>query len=727
MTDSSGEEYGPADVAVGTRCPDSKQIGDSLLAPFLRRGCNRVAPSWPSDTQLKNRFLVGVNPQGQLALARLDDKEKSDVSADDQSALLNQYILTDVPTVAQTNTSHWIPLNTLFGMNRLRDLKRACAGMALNLTDVNVENQEEQGRDAAATKSLIRDGVVLSNPHPLDNVLAFKGHDSNSARQTRFVPWECQPAYDKQQPAKTTTYPYFALPAFGLTPMANPTTYITRIQIIYAALVYLWITSDVLNRREAIRPANTPVPDVEMGTFIAYFPTFLKFHELFRLGTYCHPFDLINEFYNNDRLAHTDYEVQGENWKQKFKGLRGNANSHVAFLSPAMQEGSALAGPFLPIDWTLHELHHHVGLGSIWTIGLPDMPATVISKDASAHFGLYAYPEHWRPELRALSQPLPYAPVVASANTPSPIASGRTTITLSQLSNTWLSISSNLNRTKLAEILGGDATTIPVSHVGAKIGATTIVANPGWTSHLPAADSGLLCSAGWIHVISAVAITPNAITEFAKDQSRLQQKVQAWVYSKFLTVWGRAVAFGTPIVLPSQRTPKSVPWRESMPLKIDPFEARIRGTDGPSQTLATLRRQVAALEEVIATKDSKIAELSQRIETISHPQGDGRLTEGVSSQFMDLSRASLKRKVQEDLFFVDDKRMKPSTLVDLTSLTDPSLDGVTRYLSIAHNEVLRVAATGGLINPMHFDVTRAGTVALSSLGLEQANQIPREP
>ncbi|KAH7162193.1 hypothetical protein B0J13DRAFT_633082 [Dactylonectria estremocensis] len=87
-----------------------------------------------------------------------------------------------------------------------------------------------------------------------------------------------------------------------------------------------------------------------------------------------------------------------------------------------------------------------------------------------------------------------------------------------------------------------------------------------------------------------------------------------------------------------------------------------------------------------------------------------------------MSRADLKQKVEGDLFTTDGrkKKMKPSTEVYQPALENPCLEGIKRYTSIAHNEVLRVAATGGLLNPVHFDVTKTGTIAITKLGLEKA-------
>ncbi|RSL70963.1 hypothetical protein CEP53_001641 [Fusarium sp. AF-6] len=169
------------------------------------------------------------------------------------------------------------------------------------------------------------------------------------------------------------------------------------------SLVYFWVRSNKDLRREAARP-NDPqlkghfVSDLTMGVFLAYFPTWLKFHELFRLGAYIHPFDFISNAYSNDLKASDQYLVHGDTWEAKFRALK-DFEDPFALLTPAMQEGSALGGPFLPLECTLSELHHRMGLGSIWTIGLPLMPASINQNGKKSHYRLYTFPKHWQTEL----------------------------------------------------------------------------------------------------------------------------------------------------------------------------------------------------------------------------------------------------------------------------------------------------------------------------------------
>lgn len=160
-----------------------------------------------------------MSSQGYPALMRLHPRKKNDITTDELKPNFNKYVLTSVPSSATMYyTIHWTPLNTLFGVDRLGDVKRAIAGRALKLQDSNINTEEEYIREVAATKSLYLDGLdVKPGPHPLDSVVALRQYDANKAREERFVPWQCQPTADKQQPENTTTYPYFPLPAFGLT------------------------------------------------------------------------------------------------------------------------------------------------------------------------------------------------------------------------------------------------------------------------------------------------------------------------------------------------------------------------------------------------------------------------------------------------------------------------------------------------------------------------------
>lgn len=641
------------------------------------------------------------------------------------------------------------------------------------------------------------------------------------------------------------------------------------------------------------------------------------------LGRTATHFDLINELYRRDQETHSDYTVMGDSWDTAFGDLKTFEDGPFAFLSPAMQEGSALAGPFLPIDCTLHEVHHYMGLGSIWGIGLPGMSATVCNDEGMAHFGLFAYLDHWTSELPyALGQPRQRQSIFASANPPPALASGMTTMTYSHMPDIWLSVSSGLNRKSLAGILSGNATTIPICHIDVKLGESLINPSPGWTSHLPG-EGGLLYQGGHAHVISNFNITPNSI---AGDEARFAEKAYSLLSSKFLTSWDTAVSFGRPIELPDVLSSSpSIHWHD-IALRANSFESRTRasmsgthseveatsskdqspeenikdlvgktkalqndnevlekevrllkeklesrpvadltamkakfdelqvtadqrlveigvltaelgrvvplglssgrsaalsvgqldnqhlreqlddakmqlslssaknktleeqtmklkesldharGVDveaqNVTQSIDTLKKEEASLKKSVEEKSNKISQMEKEIQDLGRRHYDGQLVDQLQSElerarfvvsenvdlrnkleilegefadtpseseasdgldfrgrgkellnkFNEMSRSSLKRKVEQDFFHGSEsnKKMRPSTEVNHSSLDDPSPKGISQYTSIASNEVLRIAGTGGLINPMHFDVAKTGAIALTKLGLERA-------
>ncbi|KAH7266808.1 uncharacterized protein BKA55DRAFT_684087 [Fusarium redolens] len=113
-----------------------------------------------------------------------------------------------------------------------------------------------------------------------------------------------------------------------------------------------------------------------MGPFIAYFPSWVKFHELFRFDAYLHPFDFISKNYQRDlQVSAQVFAINGVNWEDRFEALKAFAIP-FAFLNPPMQEGSTLGEPFLPLnELSLPGVHQLMGLGSIWTIGPSHIPA----------------------------------------------------------------------------------------------------------------------------------------------------------------------------------------------------------------------------------------------------------------------------------------------------------------------------------------------------------------
>ncbi|KAI8688993.1 hypothetical protein NCS55_00155000 [Fusarium keratoplasticum] len=298
-----------ADVCIGAQCPSYQETKEMIVAPFLQRGCSRALPRPPEELR-HHRLLVGFTPEGLPCVARIDPRLRQWTTDDTSIRSFSPRIFTSL-WGGQDVSCHFAPLSTLLTAKRLRDLEAALWASRKGITDNNIDSAAEQKSEQDALIRLGRDGL------------------DQAAREFQN---------------------------------ANPTTYILRIQLIHAALMYFWVKSSKNLRGEAARPDNPYlkgyfVPDLAMGVFLAYFPTWLKFHELFRLGAYIHPFDFISSVYSGDLKASDQYFVHGASWEAKFGALK-DFEDPFALLTPAMQEGSALGGPFLPLECTLSEVHH---------------------------------------------------------------------------------------------------------------------------------------------------------------------------------------------------------------------------------------------------------------------------------------------------------------------------------------------------------------------------------
>ncbi|KAG4276762.1 hypothetical protein FPRO04_01260 [Fusarium proliferatum] len=111
-------------------------------------------------------------------------------------------------------------------------------------------------------------------------------------------------------------------------------------------------------------------------------------------------------------------------------------------------------------------------------------------------------------------------------------------------------------------------------------------------------------------------------------------------------------------------------------------------------------------------------------EVISRLQDKIRVLESLlwdsseSSSVLTTPHASLKRKMQGELYNPISKKMKPASQVTLEMGSfSPEVAG--RYLSVVHNEVFRVAGRAGLINPADFDVGSDGVIGLSKHALKK--------
>ncbi|KAF5564359.1 hypothetical protein FPHYL_4783 [Fusarium phyllophilum] len=114
-----------------------------------------------------------------------------------------------------------------------------------------------------------------------------------------------------------------------------------------------------------------------------------------------------------------------------------------------------------------------------------------------------------------------------------------------------------------------------------------------------------------------------------------------------------------------------------------------------------------SLEEVVLNLEEKIRQLESQLRERSE-----------ASSVLTTPYASLKRKMQEELYDPISKKMKPASQVSL-EMSSFSTEVAGRYMSVVHNEVFRMAGRSGLINPADFDVGSDGVVGLSKHALKK--------
>ncbi|KAL4726012.1 hypothetical protein ACLX1H_006688 [Fusarium chlamydosporum] len=90
-----------------------------------------------------------------------------------------------------------------------------------------------------------------------------------------------------------------------------------------------------------------------------------------------------------------------------------------------------------------------------------------------------------------------------------------------------------------------------------------------------------------------------------------------------------------------------------------------------------------------------------------------------SSAHESLGREALKRKMDVNLY-LPNKKMRLSPFYDLGSL---SKQHAAQYVKMVNTEILRVAGRSGLLNPLVFDVNKAGIISFTELGLRKVNSI----
>jgi hypothetical protein len=92
--------------------------------------------------------------------------------------------------------------------------------------------------------------------------------------------------------------------------------------------------------------------EMRLEVFVAYFPAYLRLHEIYRLGAYVDPFYMIQSLYAGEATV-PSFRVVAPGLDSKWakvtqnQGLISVAENPFAFLTPALMEGSALGGPYL--------------------------------------------------------------------------------------------------------------------------------------------------------------------------------------------------------------------------------------------------------------------------------------------------------------------------------------------------------------------------------------------
>lgn len=352
--------------------------------------------------------------------------------------------------------------------------------------------------------------------------------------------------------------------------------------------------------------------------------------------------------------------MHGESWEAKFGALK-DFEHPFALLTPAMQEGSALGGPFLPLECTLSDVHHRMGLGSICTIGLPLMPTSIEANGRECCYRLYAFPKHWQTELPVKRcYLLPRTPLATMARVATPISE-------SNIPHEWDSMVFHIDRRH-----GSLA-----YHIGIKLGTPKGKMPPGWTTHLPGKD-GLLCQRYGCHDLTK--------TQFGSTVagSDLQNAISTYAHgshshnlspTQSLAPTQPQVRFGSPINLVEVNSADMVRW--NLPnIKPDSFQARI----------------VPGIP----------------VEVHGPP---------VSAQTSHSLHTTLKRRAIDDLYHPGTpKKMKTAAETHL-NLEGLDANDTCRLMGHAHKEVLGVATMAGLFNPTHFEVGPSGTIGLTESGL----------
>lgn len=145
-----------------------------------------------------------------------------------------------------------------------------------------------------------------------------------------------------------------------------------------------------------------------------------------------------------------------------------------------------------------------------------------------------------------------------------------------------------------------------------------------------------------------------------------------------------------------------------------------------TEALAEKNVEFSALTDQVGSLKEELSAYEKHFDFDVEPETTANLS-NVSLSSMD--RGTLKRAVEEALYEPETKRPKLASEISIGRYVDSATQDFYRE---AGNAVLRKAARGGLINPLHFKVGEDGLVGLTNLGRERmemsemAKKVPYE-
>ncbi|CAH0003992.1 unnamed protein product [Clonostachys byssicola] len=142
-----------------------------------------------------------------------------------------------------------------------------------------------------------------------------------------------------------------------------------------------------------------------------------------------------------------------------------------------------------------------------------------------------------------------------------------------------------------------------------------------------------------------------------------------------------------------------------------------------NERLCAENERLCAENDRLCTENNRLCDENAKLEAELAPKGGQ-----IPAQFIGTSYDGTKRKVEEEMYADDErgnKKLRTTDSMEFGGLSDANLNGVCQFVSIAQNEVLRVAAKGGLINHLYFKITPRGILGITPIGMERIDLFHR--